>query len=179
MRMSRTVLPLLLVVPLLAGCGRRDADDEAAASATPEAEPAAPVVAPSGPAIAPAVTGDTAAGPVDVRPLASQGEAGVQALLGTPSGCADVAGGRRCTYPRGKSEITFIDGMADHIVIADLGGAPFEPATISRIGLAGAEPLEVGEDAIRWQNVGGMREIVLERGDDGRAGRIVIKTLTP
>ncbi|GAB2509127.1 hypothetical protein [Lysobacter humi (ex Lee et al. 2017)] len=177
MRMSRAVLPVLLLMPLLAGCGRRD-DDKATDSATPAAD-AGPIVAPSGPPLAPAVTGDSAAGPVDVRPLASQGEAGVQALLGAPSGCADVAGGRRCTYPRGNSEITFIDGMADHIVIADLGGAPFEPATISRIGLAGAEPLEVGEDAIRWQNVAGMREIVLERGADGRAGRIVIKTLTP
>jgi hypothetical protein len=108
-----------------------------------------------------------------------QGEAGVQAMLGTPQGCGDVAVGRRCTYAQGRTDVVYIDGMADHIVIGDLGGAAFEPATIARIGLAGAEPLNVGEDTIEWQNVGGMRSIVLERGPDGRAARFVIKAMTP
>ena len=92
---------------------------------------------------------------------------------------SDVATGRRCTYAQGRTEVTYIDGMADHIVIADLGGAAFEPATIARIGLAGAEPVSVGEDAIEWQNAGGMRSIVLERGPDGRASRFVIKAMSP
>lgn len=176
----RAAIPTLLVLPLalaLAACGR----DEPAGSGGGE-QAAAPAA--TGAARAAADAGAPAAGiaraaVVDARPLVGQGEAGVRTLLGTPLGCEEVPGGRRCRYAQAGAEVLYIDGMADHIVINDLAGAPFEPATIGRIGLAGAEPLEVGQDAIRWQNEGGMRSIVLERGPDGRAGRLVIKAMTP
>lgn len=168
-----TAAATLLALVLLAGCNREapspaaNAGDRATnVSVDAAAMPATPTTAP------------TTARSIDARPLVGQAEAGVQAMLGAPRSCEDVAQGRRCTYARG-AEVTYIDGMADHMVIADLQGAAFEPATIARIGLAGAEPLEVGDDAIRWQNVGGVREIVLERGADGRAGRFVIKAMTP
>jgi hypothetical protein len=163
---SRARLAPLLALALLAACSREQPPAEPGSAGTAEAAPdvGATPAAPSG--------------PIDVRPLAGQAEAGVAALLGAPQACADVAQGRRCTYARGV-EIVYINGMADHMVVADLGGAPFEAATIARIGLAGAEPQQADADAIRWQNAGGMREIVLERGADGRAGRFVIKAMTP
>lgn len=177
-RSAAPAVPLLLV--LLAGCGGRDdTATDAAAPATGADRQAAPASSASiPPPAAPAVPGAAVGASADVRPLAGQSEAAIRTLLGTPSGCEDVPRGRRCTYPRGQSEIVYIDGIADHIVLGDLGGAPFEPATIARIGLPVEEPLEVTPQAIRWQNVGGMREIVLERGPDGRAARFVIKTMT-
>lgn len=174
MTRTRTPAVAFLACTLLAACARESAPaghedvapTPAAATPAPGAD-ASPRASAASPPVA-----------TDARPLAGQAEAGVAARLGAPQACEAVATGRRCTYARG-AEVLFVDGMADHIVIADLQGAPFAPATIARIGLAGAEPLEVGEDAIRWQNVGGMRAIVLERGADGRAGRFVIKVMSP
>lgn len=168
-------LAVAVTVVLLAGCVRESADAAGAVAHDAPPPPAEATPADAAPIAARTSTGER----VDVRPLVGQAEAGVQAMLGAPQACTDVAGGRRCTYARGATEVTYIDGMADHIVIADLGGAAFEPATIARIGLAGAEPQNVGDDAIEWQNAGGMRSIVLERGADGRASRFVIKAMTP
>jgi hypothetical protein len=168
--------PIVLIAAVLLAACARDAPEPAA--------PAADLAVAVEPSSAAADTGGDlpaigARTQLDARPIVGQGEAGVQAMLGSPQGCDDVAIGRRCAYAQGRTEVTYIDGMADHIVIGDLAGAAFEPATIARIGLAGAEPLNVGPDTIEWQNVGGMRSIVLERGADGRASRFVIKAMTP
>lgn len=177
MSVVRPAAAVLATTLLLAACSREAAEPAPSAAREDVAAPATPAPA-SSDAAAPgaSIAARTA---IDARPLVGQAEAGVQAMLGAPDACSDVAAGRRCTYAQGRTEVTYIDGMADHIVIGDLGGAAFEPATIARIGLAGAEPVSVGEDAIEWQNAGGMRSIVLERGPDGRASRFVIKAMSP
>ena len=98
-------------------------------------------------------------------------------MLGEPVECTDVAQGRKCTYSRAKTEVIFINGMADWITIGDLGGSPFEAATLARIGLGEVAPASADADAIRWENVNGIREIRLLPAA-GRAGSMQIKATT-
>lgn len=115
---------------------------------------------------------------VDARPLAGQAETGIRALLGAPHACEDVANGRRCRYARGATDIVFIDGMADWITVADLGGAPFAPAALARVGLpTDVAPAESTPELMRWQNLGGFREVTLHAGPAGTASRIELRMM--
>ena len=120
-----------------------------------------------------------ATGVLDARPLAGQGEIGVRAVLGNPTACQDVAKGRTCRYAHAATDITYIDGAADWIVVDDIGGAPFSPAALARVGLpTDEEPIEASPQMLRWQNLAGYREVTLYPGPDGRAGRIEMKMAT-
>lgn len=173
-RLSLAALSAALL--LLIACGSDTSTDEAPSDAATPVVEAGSAPAPVGPA--PPLAAPTADRVIDVRPLAGQSEAGVQAMLGAPTGCEDVAQGRKCTYARGQTQVVYIDGMADWITISDLGGAPFAPATLSRIGLGEATPEVEEADLIRWDNVGGFREISLFPGQGGRADYLLIKTMT-
>lgn len=164
----------------LAACKREEASPAAttddAAAAEPEAALRSQVgdlmqgegLRPTNPSVA-----------LDTRPLAGQAELGVRSLLGNPTGCEDVPKGRACRYAQAATEITYIDGMADWIVVGDLGDAPFSAAALARVGLPTTDdPIESTPQFIRWQNLAGYREVTLHAGPGGRAARIEMKMAT-
>lgn len=166
-------LTVVVLAALCAGCERDDTHGSAPAtgSSPPETSTTAPA-SPAPRAAAPAPT-------LDTRPLAGQAEIGVRAVLGNPSSCDDVAKGRTCRYAHASTDITYIDGMADWIALDDLGGAPFSAAALARVGLpTNEDPVESSAQLIRWQNIGGYREVTLYPAPDGRAGRIEMKRST-
>lgn len=171
------VIGLLLLAA--AGCNRGEpgvAVDPAASADAPEAGARAR----TGELIQGAATGPAGrAGAMDARPLAGQAEIGVRSLLGNPTACEDVDNGRRCRYAHAATDITYIDGMADWITVDDLGDAPFSAAALARVGLPTDEdPIESTPELIRWQNLGGYREVTLHAGPDGRADRLELKMAT-
>lgn len=178
-----TAIAVLLVATGLvasAGCSREQPADEASvASAAPET-PEADLRAQAGELM----RGDGArsGGPgvaLDARPIAGQAEIGVRSLLGNPSGCEDVNKGRKCRYAAAGTDITYIDGMADWVSVDTLGDAPFSAAALARVGLpTNEEPIESTPQFIRWQNLGGFREVTLHAGPGGRAARIDMKMST-
>lgn len=165
---------LLLAASLLAagGCQRDAPPSPTSVDAPPAmATPSAPM---------PARPGHTAGAlAVYARPLAGQAEIGIRSALGNPSACEDVPKGRRCRYAQGGTDVVYVDGIADWIVVDDLGGAPFSAAALARVGLpVDEDPLESTPQLIRWQNLAGFREVTLYPSPDGRAGRIEMKTAT-
>ena len=162
----------------LAACGER-----AEPAAAPSADAPAPAVA-STPSDVPdrslaAGAMAPSGGPVDVRPLAGQAEAGVRAMLGEPTACTDVPQGRSCRYARGRAEVVFIDGMADWIRVGDLGGAPFDAASLQKLGIGPADPASKDATSIRWQNVDGFREVEMVAGAGGGIDHVQLKAMTP
>lgn len=166
----RSVL-LLSCLALMAACGGSETPAAANAPAAPDNASTSPTAAD---VLAPAASG----GPVDVRPLAGQAEAGIEAMLGAPTACEDVPQGRRCRYARGRSEGVFINGMADWITVGALGDAPFASDSITKLGIGPAAPASTGADAIRWNDLAGMKQVVVyPRGD--RVDRVEIHAMTP
>lgn len=179
MKTTRSLGPVLLALAVAASAGCSRDDEVPAAPAQGAAIADEPVAREQvgdlmrGEGVRPA----GGAG-VDARPLAGQAEMGVQALLGAPDACEDVAKGPKCRYARGATEIVFIDGMADWITVADMAGAPFSPAALARVGLpTDVAPVESTPEMMRWQNLGGFREVTLHAAPGGMAGRIELKMM--
>lgn len=177
------VLALLLLAA--AGCSREEAAPAGTSTDVGADAPAAPA-APTDDALReqvgslmggeglPATTGTA----LDARPLAGQAEIGVRSLLGNPDSCKDIATGRTCRYARGGTEVTYIDGMADWIIVDDLGGAPFSAAALAKVGLPVDEPMQSSPQMLRWENHAGFRQITLYPDPQGRAGRLEMKMAT-
>lgn len=161
----------------LAACGER-ADPASPASAGPAAPATAPTADVPDRSLAAGAMAPSG-GPIDVRPLAGQAEAGVRAMLGEPAACTDVPQGRSCRYARGRTEVVFIDGMADWIRVGDLGGAPFDAASLQKLGIGPADPASKDATSIRWQNVDGFREVEMVAGEGGGIDHVQLKAMTP
>lgn len=180
-RRAPLLIPAFLGLALAACGGGSDPPPPEPATETSAAAPAADTGgAPAdadGPGLAQVLA--PSGGPLDVRPLAGQPEAGIQVFLGEPIACEDAGDRRTCRHARASAEVVYINGMADWIRIGDLGDAPFEAASLTRLGIGPAEPVSSDAKSIRWQDVNGFREVVMVAGADGRIDHVQLKAMTP
>lgn len=180
MKPTATQLSALLVLAMLAMSGCRREEPAPAADASADASPEADLREQTGALMrGEGLRPTTPGASLDARPLAGQAEIGIRSLLGNPSACEDVQKGRKCRYAQGATDVTYIDGMADWISVEDLAGAPFSAEALARVGLpTNEDPIESTPQLIRWQNLGGFREVTLHAGPGGRAARIDMKMST-
>ena len=180
MNAAARTLVCLSTILLLAACRPRAVPDDTSKGAVaptaataadapgdvPDRSPTLGAMAPSG-------------GPVDVRPLNGQSEAGVSAMLGEPAACQDAPDGRTCRYARGRAEVVFVNGMAVSIRVGDLGGAPFAPGSLERLGIGPAEPVSSDAKEIHWRDVDGFSEVTMVAGAGGAIDHVQLKAMTP
>jgi len=156
-------LPLVL----LAGCNR--GDKEAARAATDDQW-----------SVFEQALGDDKAGViVDIRALPGHTPAEVEALLGAagPWSCETSRYSRRCTYPRGNTEVVYVNDKATWFTVSDLDNAALDDQLLTRFGLKAAAPGDKADGQWTWHDVQGFKAIVAVSLDGKHVDHLLVKAV--
>lgn len=104
---------------------------------------------------------------VDVLKLTGKTVKEVNAFLGQPSSQEKISEGNKLVYEQKEVEVVFTAAKANLISIDNLESVPFTPSAITAIGLPPSKPSFASEAVLRWQNIQGIAEISIFRGQKG------------
>lgn len=115
---------------------------------------------------------------LDIPKLVGLTKPQMDRALGAGKDCSNE--GRRaktCMYKDDQFKVTFIDKKADRFRVDRGIGAPDGPDALPALGIDGVgTPSFQNEFLWRWKDVKGFKEITVDKGYDGHAGKVLIKT---
>jgi hypothetical protein len=116
---------------------------------------------------------------VPIPDIALGDRAKVDAVLGRPGSCSQTRYGPKCIYRRGAVEVVFIGGAADWITVNLPPRTPFATSALQALGLAARRPDASNANVMRWNGLGGLREVAVFPGNPGFVSYAYIKARTP
>ena len=104
---------------------------------------------------------------VDVLKVAGKTVKEVNAILGQPSSQEKIPEGNAITYKNKEVEVVFQTAKANLITVSNLESVPFTPSAITVLGLPLSKPSFASEFCLKWQNIPGIAEISIFKGQQG------------
>ncbi len=98
---------------------------------------------------------------LDVPAIAHASQASVEGLLGKAEFCRKSKYGISCRFASHGTEIVFANDKAERITINDLGDAPYDKTTLTRLGFNNQEPDISSDEIMIWGNIPGIAEVSL------------------
>lgn len=116
---------------------------------------------------------------IDVLWLAGKTKEQISKGIGKPLECAKGKHGEVCSFEKAETEITFVKGKADWIIIEQIDNMIFQQETIKEVGLYPSKPTMENRYIMQWENRQGLLKFTLIRGFDNSADYIEIEAKTP
>ncbi len=100
----------------------------------------------------------------------------VARVLGRPEASSESRHSRHQTlnYQNGDVLVVFTDGKAEWIKVNRAKGLMFSKDALTSLGLPRKRPTSIGEDAMSWNNIHGVREVTLRSNGAGGVSSVVI-----
>ena len=113
---------------------------------------------------------------LNVPQLARRTPAEVARVLGAPAASAENRHSRHQTlnYRNGDVQVVFVGGKAEWIKVNKAGGLKFSKDALTRLGLPRKRPTSMGNDAISWDNINGVREVTMRSNGAGGVSSVLI-----